>query len=134
MKAHVVSTVPEKVLLYAIKEEEHQRLLLILQQLSMEAVVVRPSQLGQTVGYLAGYPGFTQRQEEPGEAPFCQGVLCMSGLSSGRMDTLLKYLRENRIAMPIKAAVTPVNQHWSFQKLVEELAKEHEAVLKRTRA
>lgn len=62
--------------------------------------------------------------------PASEGVLCMCGMSSQRIDCFIKTLKEYQIDIPIKATVTATNQKWSFGALVEELNREHEAILK----
>ena len=54
----------------------------------------------------------------------------MCGMPSKRVDCLLKNLKEHQIDIPIKATVTATNQKWSFGALVEELNREHKAILK----
>ena len=129
MKAHISGKLPERVLTFAVDEAARPGLSAVLQKLSVQEVQITAGELGQDVGYLAGLPGF-RKKESPAsaEAPACQGVLCMCGFSNGRMDTLLKSLREARVFIPIKSVVTATNRHWSFGKLIEELSKEHEAM------
>lgn len=62
--------------------------------------------------------------------PASEGVLCMCGMSSQRIDRFIKTLKEYQIDIPIKATVTATNQKWSFGALVEELNREHKAILK----
>lgn len=129
MKARIVEKQPERILTFSIDEAMRTELSAVLQRLSMEEIQINTEDLGQEVGYLAGLPGFQKKEGVPEEEPLaCQGVLCMCGLSNGRMDTLLKSLREARVNIPIKSVVTATNQHWSFSKLVKELAKEHETM------
>ena len=51
-------------------------------------------------------------------------------MSSQRIDCFIKTLKEYQIDIPIKATITATNQKWSFGALVEELNREHEAILK----
>ena len=51
-------------------------------------------------------------------------------VKSTRIDRFIKTLKEYQIDIPIKATVTATNQKWSFGALVEELNREHEAILK----
>ena len=46
-------------------------------------------------------------------------MMCMCGMSSQRIDRLIKTLKEHQIDIPIKATVTATNQKWSFGALVE---------------
>ena len=128
MKAHAMRKQPERVLAFGIDEAAQPRLSAVLRRLAMEERRVLADETGQDVGYLAGLPGFAKKEAPGGFAPPGGGVLCLCGLSSTRMDLLLRALRENGISAPIKAVVTPVNQHWSFRRLVEELVREHKAL------
>ena len=58
MKSHVISPVPERVLSYGIDEAVQPLLSAVLQEFSIEERCVSPQELGQEVGYLAGFPGF----------------------------------------------------------------------------
>ena len=129
MKAHIVSPIPERVLLYAVDEKIRPKLSAVLQRLSIEECIVTDLDLAQDVGYLAGFPGFVSKEEAVTAPPACGGVLCMCGISNQRMNLLLKSLREEGSAVPLKAMVTATNQRWSFVKLIEELSKEHQAIL-----
>ncbi|MGI5896401.1 MAG: DUF3783 domain-containing protein [Oscillospiraceae bacterium] len=129
MKAHIVSPIPERVLVYAVEQELRPKLTTVLQRLSIEEYIVSDLDLAQDVGYLAGFPGFASKEEAVSAPPACGGVLCMCGISNQRMNLLLKSLREEEIVIPLKAMVTATNQRWSFVKLIEELSKEHQAIL-----
>ena len=129
MRAHVIKA-PELVLTYGIDSKTREKLSAVLQGLFLPERRILPEETTQQVGYLAGYQGFQKREGEKKTAAPCDGVLCLSGLSSSRIDVLLKALREEKIEIPLKAVVTPMNQTWSFEKLIEELEKEHKEILK----
>ena len=128
MKAHVVTQVPKRVLLYAIEQAKQAELSAVLQKLSIEEYTLSADELGQDVGYLAGFPGFVKKESALCEPPHCNGVMCMCGLSNVLMDELLNALKENEISIPLKAIVTATNQNWSFDELIRELIKEREAI------
>lgn len=131
MKARVTGNQPEKVLTFAIDQTLQPLLSETLQKLSIDEYRVPPEACGQSVGYLAGFPGFAESTEAVC-APSCsRGVLCMSGISNARINTLLSALKEKKISIPLKAVVTATNQNWSFAKLIDELMKEHEAIAKK---
>lgn len=129
MRAHVIKA-PELVLTYGIDLKTREKLSAVLQGLFLPERRILPEETAQQVGYLAGYQGFQKREGEDKTAAPCDGALCLSGLSSSRIDVLLKALREEKIEIPLKAVVTPMNQTWSFEKLIEELEKEHKEILK----
>ncbi len=128
MKSHVISPVPERVLSYGIDEAVQPLLSAVLQEFSIEERCVSPQELGQEVGYLAGFPGFEKKEETTGEQLSCGGVICFCGISNARINTLLKTLNEKKALIPLKAVVTATNQRWSFSKLIEELLKENRAI------
>ncbi len=128
MKSHVISPVPERVLSYGIDEAVQPLLSAVLQEFSIEERCVSPQELGQEVGYLAGFPGFEKKEETTGEQLSCGGVICFCGISNARINTLLKTLNEKKALIPLKAVVTATNQRWSFLKLIEELLKENRAI------
>ena len=130
MKAHIVTKISERVLLFAIDNAVKSQLDTVLKQFSIASHTVADHELGQDVGYLAGFQGFQEKQASAVTSPASHGVLCMCGMSSQRMDQLIKAMKEHQINIPIKATVTAVNQKWSFGELVSELNREHEAIVK----
>ena len=129
MKARIpVHPLPERVLCYSIEEAMQLPLTAVLQELGIEEYRVSSQELGQTVGCLAGLQNYPRREDTQAFPVECQGVLCMCGLSSARMDLLLRTLHQRGVVVPIKATLTAINQSWSFGKLVQELTKEHEAI------
>ena len=130
MKARIVTKISERVLLFAIDNTVKAKLEVILQQLDIQSHTVTEGELGQDVGYLAGFHGFQEKPMSDVVRPTSEGVLCMCGMSSQRIDRLIKTLKEHQIDIPIKATVTATNQKWSFGALVEELNREHEAIVK----
>ena len=130
MKARIVTKISERVLLFAIDNTVKAKLEVILQQLDIQSHTVTEGELGQDVGYLAGFHGFQEKPMSDVVPSTSEGVLCMCGMSSQRIDRLIKTLKEHQIDIPIKATVTATNQKWSFGALVEELNREHEAIVK----
>lgn len=54
-------------------------------------------------------------------------VMCHLGR---QMDLLLNYLRRERVRIPLKAVMTPVNQKWDSVRLHREICAEHEQMKK----
>lgn len=82
----------------------------------------------QTIGALAGLPGYTRSEKryEGGEfaAPmlvFCMGQQKMYGLLDG-------FRRAGVPSVDYKAMLTPTNSQWTPLQLYEELRKEHAAM------
>ena len=129
------------------------------QEMMMKSVLVRmgvkirnvaPDQVLETVGYLAGIPGFESRkteentdkaesaedgkmmpedseiQEDPRIPVITEPVLVMRDFTSRRIDALLLNLRKAKVPkINLKAIVTEQNAGWSFYHLYEEIGEEH---------
>ena len=111
------------------------------QEMMMKSVLVRmgvkirnvaPDQVMESVGYLAGVPGFEKRevlQQPEAEEKIPQitvQMLVMKDFTSRRIDTLLLNLRKAKVPkINLKAIVTEQNAGWSFYHLYEEIGEEH---------
>ena len=124
MKARIIPTLPETVLSYGIGEKG-AALDKITESLGMVHKVIPENQAGEQVGFLAGYGGFSSN----GSSVRAQGeCLIFSGIEGNRLDMILKTLRAEGVSIPLKAIVTATNQSQTLEWLLEELAKEHEAM------
>lgn len=89
--------------------------------------------LGQTVGFCVGLPGF-EKQETPPVEPFDQEVLLLKGFSQQRLNRLLAAFREGGVTpVAMKAVVTDLNRRWTLKQLFGELAREHHYMQQVTR-
>ena len=111
------------------------------QEMMMKSVLVRmgvkirnvaPDQVMESVGYLAGVPGFEKREvlqqpEAEEKIPqITEQMLVMKDFTSRRIDTLLLNLRKAKVPKTnLKAIVTEQNAGWSFYHLYEEIGEEH---------
>ena len=110
------------------------------QEMMMKSVLVRmgvkirnvaPDQVLESVGYLAGMPGFEKgevpEQGKTEEMPqITEQMLVMRDFTSRRIDTLLLNLRKAKVPkINLKAIVTEQNAGWSFYHLYEEIGEEH---------
>lgn len=111
------------------------------QEMMMKSVLVRmgvkirnvaPDQVMESVGYLAGVPGFEKREvlqqpEAEEKIPqITEQMLVMKDFTSRRIDTLLLNLRKAEVPkINLKAIVTEQNAGWSFYHLYEEIGEEH---------
>lgn len=88
---------------------------------------VRPDQALETVGYLAGLPGFLAAGDTEEEIPVIPSeMMVFRNFSSGRLDQLLLNLRRAGVPkISLKAVLTEHNSKWTFYKLYEELKEEH---------
>ena len=111
------------------------------QEMMMKSVLVRmgvkirnvsPDQVMESVGYLAGVPGFEKREvlqqpETEEKMPqITEQMLVMKDFTSRRIDALLLNLRKAKVPkINLKAIVTEQNAGWSFYHLYEEIGEEH---------
>lgn len=126
MKARMIPTIPETVLSYNIGDKK-EALEKAAASLNMKHTEIPLDKAGESLGFLAGYNGFASN----GTAVSAEGeCVIFSGISGKRLDMLLKAMRGAGLNIPLKAVVTAHNQSQSVVWLLEELAKEHEAVTK----
>lgn len=102
------------------------------QKLGIALRAVPPAALDRTVAELCGLPTGPKPPAVPA-APAPAGAaflpaLILCGLPEAERDALLEALRAAGATIPLKAIVTPTNQHWPFGRLLAELAAEHAAL------
>lgn len=97
----------------------------LLQKIRLRAAA--PEQAGQKLGFLLGRKGFV---EQVGEAPaVTDPILVMDGLTSSRMDNVLRALAKTKASRTVfKAVVTATNVDWTLYALWQELQKERAAL------
>lgn len=126
MKARIIPTIPETVLHYNIGVKKA-----LLEQtaasLNMKCTEIPSDKAGESIGFLAGYNGFMSNGSSASAEGEC---LIFSGIEGKRLDLLLKAMRASGLSIPLKAVVTATNQSKSVEWLLEELKKEHEAMMK----
>lgn len=124
MRSRIIPTVPETVLSYNLGEKES-----LLEEaaasLNMKHTKIPSDKAGEPIGFLAGYGGFVSN----GVSVTAEGeCVIFSGISSKRLDALLKAMWEKGLDIPLKAVVTQHNQSKSLKWLLEELEKERKAI------
>lgn len=124
MKSRIIPTIPETILSYNIGEKA-AKLEEAASSLNMKHVPIPADKAGETVGFLAGYSGFSSNGTEISAEGEC---IIFSGITSKRLDALLKAMRGRKLDIPLKAVVTQHNQNKSVEWLLSELAKEHKAI------
>lgn len=124
MRSRIIPTVPETVLSYNLGEKES-----LLEEaaasLNMKHTKIPSDKAGEPIGFLAGYGGFVSGGASvsvPGEC------VIFSGISSKRLDALLKAMREKGLDIPLKAVVTQHNQSKSVEWLLSELERERKTI------
>ena len=123
MKARVIK--PKKVILYhCISGEKLENFLKLTNEEKIKAVEVTDPLLNQSIGFLAGWKGFSENpQNEVVEAT--DEVIVMCGIDRSEMTRLLDKLRARKISIMLKAVATSSNQNWKFSELIKELQLEH---------
>lgn len=66
-----------------------------------------------------------ERESKKEQEDFADEMLVMCQVG-GKMNALLAYLRKEKVIVPLKAVMTPVNQFWNSVELYREIRKEHE--------
>lgn len=85
---------------------------------------VTKNEAGFQLGYLCEFTGFTNI-EKPCDNPPEKECLVFSGIESNNLRPLLSKLRENNVAVDLKAICTSSNQSWALCDLIKELSEEH---------
>ena len=129
MKSRIIPTIPETVLSYNIGGKS-AALEAAASALGMRHIPIPADKAGETLGFLAGCGGFSSNGTKISAEGEC---VIFSGISSKRLDLLLKEMRRAGLDIPLKAVITAHNQSQSVEWLLKELAKEHEAVTKAAR-
>lgn len=124
MKSRIIPTIPETILSYNIGEKA-AKLEEAANSLNMKHVPIPNDKAGETVGFLAGYSGFVSNRTEISAEGEC---IIFSGITSKRLDVLLKAIRDRELDIPLKAVVTQHNQNKSVEWLLGELAKERKSI------
>ncbi len=120
----------------------------VLVRMGVRIKNISPEQVNQTVGYLAGLPGFeewagqvtVQGEAENkgteneasvgGDLPVIpEEVLVMKNFTNRRIDELLLGFKKAGVPrIALKAIITEQNSKWTFYQLYEELKEEHLAM------
>ena len=103
------------------------RLKSVLVRMGIRIRNIGPDQVNQTVGYLAGVPGF-EENADAGQLPVVgEEMLVLKQFSSRRIDELLLNLRKAGVPrISLEAVLTEHNCGWTFYALYNELREEHE--------
>ena len=107
----------------------------VLVRMGVKIRNVKPEQVMETIGCLAGMPGFPEQAKVEEPLPVIpEQMLVMKDFTGSRIDTLLSQLRKAGVPkIALKAIVTEHNCGWSFYKLYEELKEEHRLMTEQAR-
>lgn len=124
MRSRIIPAIPETVLSYNIGDKA-ALLENAASRLGMKHMAIPADKAGEPLGFIAGYSGFISNGSSVSAEGEC---VIFSGISSKRLDALLKEMRAEGLDIPLKAVITPHNQSMSIERLLTELEREHEAV------
>ena len=121
-----------QVLLYNLKQDiRTQKLRQYLNTMGAEFRTVTAAEYLHPLGFLFGLPDFEKNPQFNLGGNFSEEMMVLYNFSSEQLDSLLAFFRENKLpSVPLKAVLTPINQHWSSLALYQELVKEREAMKK----
>ena len=132
----MAQTNKETVLYYAPEKSDADRLLKgVLIRMGVRIKNAGPAEAGQTVGYLAGLPGFEEAKADEnapeafGEAPLLvpERMLVLRDFGNRRLEEMLSGFRKAKVPpIPLKAVLTEHNCGWTLVELYRELKEEHE--------
>lgn len=117
------------VLLYNFTDKERaDKVKFIFVLMGIKIRSVRKEDYLQPVGALSGIADISRTDAVYDGEGFDGEMLVICGLTDPQMDQMLAYFRREGIRIPLKAALTPTNMHWTSLELHDELVREHEAV------
>lgn len=118
------------VLIYNLDAATEARLSAVCERLGFRARHMSPWEYGQPIGALAGIP--VGKNAIQSVSAFQEPMLVMCHMLSPQLDAFLQAMRDDGIPrVALKAVLTPNNVAWNSLRLRDELAREHEAVLKK---
>ena len=121
-----------RVLLYNFSEDSRRRTVKeILFRFGIPSREIPADRQGAPLGRLLELSGFEGKEEAP-EKPFTEEMIVLHDLSARQFHGFLDEMRRRGIRVPLKAAVTEENVHWSSFRLCRELQAEHEALAGKT--
>lgn len=115
-------------LCYNLSGEKMQKIRLAAMRLRIRIRPVEKNEYAQTIAALCGL-------EEKNDAAYAGAgfedeMLVMANFPAGMMNTFLGLFRRMGIApVALKAMLTPTNAAWDSEKLHEEIAGEHQAMM-----
>ncbi|MDO4672811.1 MAG: DUF3783 domain-containing protein [Porphyromonadaceae bacterium] len=111
-------------------EERLRKIKLAAIPLKLRMVQVKKEDYLQSVGYLAGLKGMGENPVKYEGEALGQEMMVFAGLSSQKLNEMLKALRKAGVRVDYKAILTDTNCTWTVPELYKELASEHESMQK----
>lgn len=102
----------------------------ILAKLGIRAVTVEQKDLDETVGYLAGMPGYAPTEGNFEGKPYTAEFMLLCNLPEPRLDQFLLAMKEQNVFVGHKAMVIPGNKDLQLYELVDMIVDEHAEVMR----
>lgn len=121
----------EVILLYRLTDAKRRaKVVSALLPLRLRIKTVHPEEYNHPLGYLAGLEDFVPSQTPYTGDDLPQEMMVMAGLSSQRVDAVLRALVKNKAGhFPYKAILTETNKNWTSTHLFHSIAAEREHML-----
>lgn len=120
------------IIMYYVQDEKKKiQLEVLCMSMSIMAKNLKPSDLNEQVGRLAGMKDFPLPDPAQAKKPpalFCMPeIIIFSGIPNKRLDEFLRSYKNMELApTKLKAVTTPQNVGWTLYQLIMELLSEHE--------
>ena len=129
----------EKIVLVQVDASVERQIRRLAENKKIQVVSVGTEAAGKTVDEIIHFRNSTDdvsaEKMTPGNKELLpsSSLMIFSDVSEKHFDKLLFEMREKRIAVELKAVVTPTNRSWSLGRLYTELEKEKIFYLNRNR-
>ena len=118
---------------YNLNSAKGRQIRMLCLTLGLKIRVVDKTQYNETIGAIAGVPGYALMGEPfEGEA-FDEEMLIFKGFSERMLDSFLQGFRKMKIQpVALKAVLTEANCGWNSIQLHDELVREHTSMHNQT--
>lgn len=118
---------------YNFNSERGRQIRMLCLTLGLKIRVVDRAQYKETIGAIAGVPGYSLSGEIYEGEGFEDEMLILKGFTGGMLDSFLHGFRKMKIQpVALKAVLTEANCGWNSLELHDELVKEHESMHSQT--
>lgn len=120
----------ETVLLFEIQDKKMKTAITTaLLPLKVKVKQVAPADYNKKLGVIAGTLPDTGEQESLAAESLSDSMMILCGIYGARLERILNSLRSRNVRLPYKAILTESNQEWTPVECLEELKKEHAALI-----
>lgn len=127
MRSRIMNAPRERLIIYGFDDDTAEKFKGTAQRMHTELCVLSPESAREQVGYLAGFAGFSAKDPLPDNPdPDPRQCVIFSCMDGKKLSRTVDDVRANGLGgIPLKAAVTSVNQKMTLSELMDELEKEH---------